>query len=186
MVFPYLSLFRLFKVALVIESSFTNTVTSSALAPCSVLSSLLHNKVSFPGNATYTSSVLSYFFQEAHLEPACIVSPTSTADVSLIVRTMREGQSAGSARFPYAVRSGGHTPFAGAANTNGGVTIGLRVMKSVNVSSNRTITSVGAGSIWENVWEKIQPMNLTVLGARVAGALVAFSPEVCHLVLVMH
>ena len=169
MLFPYLFQLPLLLVALLIESSLTNAVTINASAPCFVLSSLLHNKVSFPSDGTYTSSVLSYFFQEARLAPACIVSPTSTADVSLIVRIMLEGHRNGSTKVPYAVRSGGHTPFAGAANTNGGVTIDLRAMDSVNVSSNRTITSVGAGSIWKNVYEKIQPMNLTVLGARVAG-----------------
>ncbi|KAK3178819.1 hypothetical protein OEA41_000956 [Lepraria neglecta] len=69
----------------------------------------------------------------------------------------------------FAIRSGGHTPFAGAANINNGVTIDLRAMDSVNVSSDQTITSVGAGSIWKNIYEELQLMNLTVLGARVAG-----------------
>ena len=149
--------------------SLTDAMTANGSAPCSVLALLLHNKVSYPIDATYKSSILSYFFQEARLSPACIVSPISASDVSLIVHTMLESQKNNSKQIPYAIRSGGHTPFAGAANTNGGVTIDLRAMDAVNVNPNHTITAVGAGSIWKNVYEKVQPMNLTVLGGRVAG-----------------
>lgn len=82
---------------------------------------------------------------------------------------MRGSQKNSSKPTLYAIRSGGHTPFARAANTNGGVTIDLRAMNAVNLNTNHTITTVGAGSIWENVYKKLQPMNLTVLGGRVAG-----------------
>ena len=82
---------------------------------------------------------------------------------------MLGSQENSSVTTPYAIRSGGHTLFAGAVNTNGGVTIDLRAMDAVNVNPNHTITTVGAGSIWKNVYEKLQSMNLAVLGARVAG-----------------
>ena len=78
-----------------------------------------------------------------------------------------------------AIRSGDYTPFAGAANINSGVTMDQRAMDNVIVNSNHTIVSVGAGSIWGNVYEKFQPMNLTILRARVAGLVSeAFSQEV--------
>lgn len=69
----------------------------------------------------------------------------------------------------FAIRSGGHSTVAGAANINAGVTIDLRSLNAIHVVPNQTVTSVGAGTIWNDVYEKLIPMNLTVLGARVAG-----------------
>lgn len=144
-------------------------VLDNGSSPCSILESLLQNKVSYPNDTTYKTSILSYFFREARLSPTCIVKPTSASDVSVIVNTMVGARNHSSNSSAFAIRSGGHTPFAGAANINNGVTIDLRAMDSVNVSSDQTITSVGAGSIWKNIYEELQLMNLTVLGARVAG-----------------
>ena len=97
--------------------------------PCSVLSSLLPGKVSYPGDATYTTSDSSYFFQQARLSPQCIIRPESAQDVSLIVKTLGKLQSKA------AIRGGGHTPFAGAANINTGVTIDLSGMNTVTLNA---------------------------------------------------
>ena len=86
-------------------------------------------------------------------------SPTSAADVSFIVRTMLESQKNNSMTVPLAVRSGGQTHFAGAAQTNGGVTIDLRAMNSVNIKSNHTITAFAGSS----------GKGFTVLRARLTG-----------------
>lgn len=56
----------------------------------------------------------------------------------------------------------------GAANDNGSVTIDLMGIADVNVSSDRSTVSVGSGAICSDVYDKLVPMNLTVLGARVA------------------
>ena len=144
-------------------------VAENGSAPCSLLSSLLQDKVSYPDAKTYIDSINSYFFQEARLLPSCVVSPASASDVSLIVSTMMGLRQNGSKSSAFAVRSGGHTPFAGAANIKNGVTIDLRNIDNISVNSNKSITSVGAGSIWSNIYAALTPLNLTVLGARVAG-----------------
>lgn len=155
--------------AFLVITSPTIAALDNGFAPCSVLSSLLHDKVSYPNDTTYSASILSYFFQEARLSPNCIVRPTSASDVSLVVNIMVESRKNNPNSSSFAVRSGGHTPFAGAANIHGGVTIDLRSMNSVDVSPDQSITTVGAGSIWKDVYTKILPLNLTILGARVAG-----------------
>ena len=137
--------------------------------PCSILTSMLPDKVSYPDTNTYIDSIDSYFFQEARLSPSCIVSPTSASDVSVIVKTMAGLRQNNSNSSAFAIRSGGHTPFAGAANINNAVTIDLRSIDNISVDSNRKITAVGAGSIWSDIYATLTPMNLTVLGARVAG-----------------
>lgn len=47
----------------------------------------------------------------------------------------------------FAIRGGGHTPWAGSANINGGVTIDMNSIKDVTVNNNKTIASVGAGAV---------------------------------------
>ena len=49
------------------------------------------------------------------------------------------------------------------------MTIDLTDLNEVSVSLNGPIVSVGGGAIWKNIYEKLDPLNLTVLGARVVG-----------------
>ena len=55
----------------------------------------------------------------------------------------------------------------GAANIQDGVTIDLGAMKNVNVSEDNCTTSVGAGARWQDVYLKLDAMNLAVSGGRV-------------------
>lgn len=73
----------------------------------------------------------------------------------------------------FAVRGGGHTPFAGAASIEDGVTIDFGSMNQVNVNQAQTITSIGAGARWGNVYSKLDAMNLAVSGGRVSNVGVA-------------
>jgi FAD/FMN-containing dehydrogenase len=136
---------------------------------CTALSALLPNEVSYPVSVTYTSSISSYFWGQEKLAPACIFTPKSASDVSIAIATLSQIHNANAGDSLFAIRSGGHSPVSGAANGNGGVTIDMRSMNSINVSSDQSVVTVGAGTIWDQVYEKLDPMNLTVAGARVAG-----------------
>ena len=57
--------------------------------------------------------------------------------------------------------------WAGAANIQGGVTIDLTSMTNVSVSEDHRVTSAGPGCRWGNIYNKLDPMNLTVVGGRV-------------------
>jgi len=67
----------------------------------------------------------------------------------------------------FAVRGGGHMSWAGAANIQNGVTIDLSAMNTVSVSEDNSITSVGGGARWQDVYFKLDTMNLAVSGGRV-------------------
>lgn len=82
--------------------------------------------------------------------------------MSLAVLTSRVTQC------KFAVKSGGHAAFAGASNIEGGLTLDLRNMNQVVVSADKKQTSVGAGNVWYDVYTKLQPMGLTVVGGRVS------------------
>ncbi len=97
--------------------------------PCSVLAAQFPGQVSYKQDATYGASINSYFYQQARLAPQCIVFPKSSSDVSGIVKTL-----AGT-RAQAAVRGGGHTPIANAANLDNAVTIDLSGMNAVSLGS---------------------------------------------------
>lgn len=121
-------------------------------------------KVALSGDTTYNASLASYFaLQETALHPACIVKPTTAEDVSTAVRVF----AASGGHF--AIRSGGHGIYAGAANIDGsGVTIDLTDMSSVKLSRNRKTAHIGPGASWGKVYETLDPLGVSVAGGRVA------------------
>lgn len=69
---------------------------------------------------------------------------------------------------PFAVKSGGHAAFTGASNIQGGLTIDLAYLNQVQVSTDKTLTQVGAGNHWVDVYSQLDPLGLWVIGGRVA------------------
>ncbi|RYP21123.1 hypothetical protein DL765_002412 [Monosporascus sp. GIB2] len=156
---------------------------------CLALSLGLPERVFFPGNPAYKASLASYFSaQEASTYPACIVSPQTVQEVSTAVRilttttTTTDSSNPNLPRHPlgcqFAVRSGGHSMVAGAANLAGGVTIDLSGLSSIELlplakypTSDATppTVSVGVGSTWGMVYAYLDDMELSANGARAAG-----------------
>ena len=66
------------------------------------------------------------------------------------------------------MKSGGHAFFAGASNIQGGLTIDLANLNQIQVSQDRTLTHVGAGNRWINVYSQLGEQQLAVIGGRVA------------------
>ena len=136
---------------------------------CKTLSAALGDKVSYPRDFVYTQSVKSYWSQqEGQLAPSCIVSPTTSRDVAVTIEILNSLIAAGNKGIFFALRGGGHTPFAGSANINQGVTIDLRSLNGIEISADRSVTSVGGGAVWRDVYLKLAAMNLMVAGGRVS------------------
>ena len=122
-------------------------------------------KVALPGSDAYDASLSSYFaLQSSDVQPLCFVSPQTANDVSATIGSLT---SAGSVDF--AIRSGGHTWFPGASNIQGGVTIDLRGLDSIDLSADKSTVSVGPGATWDAVYAKLDPLGLSVAGGRIAG-----------------
>lgn len=68
----------------------------------------------------------------------------------------------------FAVRSGGHASFAGAANIQGGVTIDLSSLDAIELKGQGSlpVVSVGTGATWGQVYSHLDGMGLTVSGGR--------------------
>ncbi|KIM95616.1 hypothetical protein OIDMADRAFT_171036 [Oidiodendron maius Zn] len=148
-------------------TNITSIASASAFC-CSILSLLLQDKIAFPGNETYTASLASYFSaQESSVSPACIASPQSAEDVATIVHALTTAVSTNASdSCLFAIRSGGHTSFAGSANVQDGVTIDMRGLDDVELNSDRSIVSIGAGANWGSVYTQLDPYNLSVAGGR--------------------
>jgi FAD/FMN-containing dehydrogenase len=99
------------------------------------------------------------------MQPACIVSPQNAQDVSTAVKTLVQLHEEGKPSL-FAIRSGGHTSWAGASNIQGGAVIDLRSLNAVQLSSDKETIEVGVGASWGDVYEVLDPLGLSVNGGR--------------------
>lgn len=145
--------------------------TNATTTVCGRIESQLPGRISYPGNLVYTDSLSSYYSeQERELDPGCIFTPTSTTDVSRFVKLITANGADGSSIPQFAIRSGGHTYFAGAANIEGGITVDMRGMQNVTFNEDFTVASIGGGAIWSDaVYPYLVAHNLTAAGARLPG-----------------
>ena len=133
-------------------SSILAYVTShpSSGACCAGLTYVLGaDKVAFPVSVSYAGTLASYWTQqESAVLPKCVVEPVDTSDVSkaVYVLSVLGKQSGFKDECKFAIKSGGHTPFAGAANQQGGVTIDMAKFSQVTVNADKTVTAIGPGN----------------------------------------
>lgn len=67
----------------------------------------------------------------------------------------------------FAIRGGGHNVNVGWNNIENGVTIDMRSMKAVSVGIGDEVVSVGAGAVWQDVYDVTDKRNISVLGGRI-------------------
>ena len=61
-----------------------------------------------------------------------------------------------------------HTPWAGAANLESGVTIDLKNLQQITVSPDRTTAEIGPGNQWGDVYKTLEEFGLATAGGRVS------------------
>ncbi|KAK6083806.1 FAD binding domain-containing protein [Seiridium cupressi] len=154
-------------------SAVTNDLAKSTLSKsgtiCKALSVFLGDKVSYSCSTAYNSSITSYWSeQEAEIFPSCVVTPTSNEDVSVAVFILNIGSKIFPGQSNFAIRSGGHTPFAGAANINSGITIDLKNLNKINVCADKSVVEIGPGNRWGDVYSVLDEQGLAIPGGRVS------------------
>jgi len=104
----------------------------------------------------------SFFWsaQQAAISPKCFVQPLSAEDVAAVVVLAQQTQC------KFAVKSGGHAAFAGASNIQDGITIDLQYLDEITVSEDQTVTRLGPGNRWTDVYSHLVPLGLSVVGGR--------------------
>jgi UDP-N-acetylenolpyruvoylglucosamine reductase len=131
-----------------------------------LLNAALPGKILVPSDKSYETSNNTYFtvFENA-LKPAFIAQPTTTAEVSSLLKALApllENQ-----QVSLAIRGTGHTPFAGSANIDNGVTIDMRGLKGITLSDDKSTVEICAGETWASVYTALEEHGLTTAGGRV-------------------
>ena len=135
---------------------------------CGALSYFLRGKISYANTASYNVSLASYWaLQESQIQPTCIISPTTAQDVSLTIYLLVAGNKTYPHQCQFAVKSGGHTWWAGAANIASGITIDLAPLNEVTVSPDQTLVRIGPGNRWKDVYTVLDALSLSTSGGRV-------------------
>ncbi|KAJ5740862.1 hypothetical protein N7493_000734 [Penicillium malachiteum] len=118
-----------------------------------------------PSSPLYTESIESHYAVNARLYPACILQPRSADEVSQAVKILVE-EDDGSLECQFAVRSGGHTTWAGAAGIKDGVTIDMSMMNSTIYHPENSTASIMAGARWASVYTTLKEFGVAVTGGR--------------------
>lgn len=75
-------------------------------------------------------------------------------------------------RTPFAVKGGGHATNPGSSSTMG-VQIAMTRFNQVVVNKAASTVEVGAGLIWDDVYQALDGTGLNIVGGRVSGVGVA-------------
>lgn len=67
---------------------------------------------------------------------------------------------------PFAIKSGGHTPFSGANSIEGGVVLDLVRMDSLHLSADQKIVSIGPGITWQAAADKLDGTGIGIPTGR--------------------
>lgn len=80
------------------------------------------------------------------------------------MKSLVKNNRVGPCRF--AVRSGGHTPWFGAASIKDGVTIDLSPLNRTVYNKGNSTASIGPGARWKSVYETLDQIGVAVPGGR--------------------
>ncbi|KAK0224284.1 FAD dependent oxidoreductase [Armillaria fumosa] len=121
--------------------------------------------VYYPGSSSYMADNEHYATSSSQVSK-CSVEPGSAEDISTILGIL------GKTKTPFGVKGGGH-----ATNPDFSSTIGVQIamtrFNEVTYDSTTQTAVIGAGSIWDDVYEVLNAQGVNVVGGRVTGIGVA-------------
>jgi hypothetical protein len=146
----------------------------------------LKERLLLPSQETYRSRLASYFdVKQQSITPKCIVQPRDAKEVAVAVKILTDTSAGDACKF--AIRSGGHTPYAGASNIQDGVTLDLQYISAVQYDAENDLVQVGPGARWSDVFSTLEPLGVITTGGRsstvgvggltLGGGISYFSPE---------
>lgn len=78
----------------------------------------------------------------------------------------------GKYRIRFSIKGGGHSFNPGFSSTKG-IHISMKHFQNVIYYENNQTVHIGCGLVWDEVYEQLQPYNITVVGGRIKGVGVA-------------
>ncbi|EDU41046.1 GlcD FAD FMN-containing dehydrogenase [Pyrenophora tritici-repentis] len=120
------------------------------------------DRVDFQNEAAYAEFTSGFWSGiSAEVRPHCIFKPSSPPAVSVMVLLSRLTQC------PFAVKSGGHSAFAGAATIEGGITMSSENLKGIELSSDKKTVAVQPGNNWGSTLTALSNAGVTVVAGRI-------------------
>ncbi|KAK0229792.1 FAD dependent oxidoreductase [Armillaria nabsnona] len=123
------------------------------------------NKVSSATDVYYPADNEHYATSSSQVSK-CSVEPGSAEDVGIILAIL------GKTETPFGVKGGGHATNQGFSSTTG-VQIAMTRFNEITYDSTTQTAVIGAGNIWDDVYEVLNAQGVNVLGGRVTGVGVA-------------
>jgi hypothetical protein len=162
-----------------------------------LVAALPHSTVTSENADSFEKSMNGYWAQQAcEVAPACVVRPRNAQEVSEAIKILKteyderskeRGTPMDKDKGLFAIRSGGHSPVAGASSTKGGVLVDLSLLNQVTPASDGKRVDIGAGCKWIHVYKALEERGLAVAGGRnsavgvggltLGGGLSFFSPR---------
>lgn len=113
------------------------------------------------GDDQYAATVQENWSRDCWLQPQCILQPSNTAQVQLIMEIITHT----SARF--AIRGRGNNPNRGWAGIGeNGLLLDLSSLNKLELQDANSTMVVGAGNKWIDVYKQLEGTKRTILGAR--------------------
>ncbi|KAI0260011.1 FAD-binding domain-containing protein [Gloeopeniophorella convolvens] len=138
--------------------------SSSVQSACTQLERVVSraSQVSYPPMVQYVADNDHWFTSSMDFS-VCTVEPGTSKDVGAIIRTL------GKLRVPFAVKSGGHSSNPGFSSTRG-VMISMAKFNKISFNSKSPgEVEVGVGLTWDDIYERLDPEGVNVVGGRVPG-----------------
>ncbi|SJL13198.1 uncharacterized protein ARMOST_16637 [Armillaria ostoyae] len=121
--------------------------------------------VYYPGSSSYVADNEHYATSSSQASK-CSVEPGSAEDVGIILGIV------GKTKTSFGVKGGGHATNQGFSSTTG-VQIAMTRFNEVTYDPTTQTAVIGAGNIWDDVYEILNAQGVNVLGGRVTGVGVA-------------
>lgn len=114
--------------------------------------------------APYASELDEYWSRaSADLKPSCVVLPKSAQEVSDIVKAL----SASGNNESFAIKAGGLSANDGHNSVRDGPLISVRRLTEIRYDADKKLVRIEPGSRWTDVQRALDPVGMTVAGARV-------------------
>jgi hypothetical protein len=138
-----------------------NQHETNTIPQCAALAAAgLGDRILTVNDTAYEERASTWWSASARLEPDCIVQPKDTEEVSKVLRVLNG--TTGS----FAVRSGGHSHWAGGSNVDKGVTIDLIHFKGATYDASTKLASVFPASRWADIFAILEGYGVAVPGGR--------------------
>lgn len=138
------------------------TPSHSTTQACQAIDAALPGQLSYPLELKYVAETQKYWSTALRdLVPACVVLPTSTANVATIVQILNTYPD-----VDFAVKSGGHDVNPGHGSIQDGILIALRQISGATYDGNTGLAYVKPGGEWNDVIGDLAPYDVTVVGGR--------------------